>query len=132
MVDQGLIEAEYNSIIFDDCFTQKKRGNDGKLCEDPQRFPSGLRSFTNKLEQLGISASTYSDAGYKTFAGYPGSHGHTVVNKQVKFTLTFTRLPKKVGVKPTQVIARLKQVIKQVKSSPQSPTYLLVDNCAWA
>ncbi|XPS81493.1 hypothetical protein M3J09_013426 [Ascochyta lentis] len=52
-----------------------------------------------------------------------------VVNKQVKFTLTFRRLPKKVGVKPTQVIARLKQVIKQVKSSPQSPTYLLLDNC---
>ncbi|XPS69646.1 hypothetical protein M3J07_001896 [Ascochyta lentis] len=54
-----------------------------------------------------------------------------VVNKQVKFTLTFRRLPKKVGVKPTQVIARLKQVIKQVKSSPQSPTYLLLDNCAF-
>lgn len=44
--------------------------------EDPERFPSGMRSLTDKLRALGISASAYSDAGYKTCAGYPGSYGH--------------------------------------------------------
>ena len=35
-----------------------------------------MRSLTDKLKALGISASAYSDAGYKTCAGYPGSYGH--------------------------------------------------------
>ncbi|UPX16376.1 Alpha-galactosidase [Ascochyta rabiei] len=76
MVDEGLVEAGYNSIIFDDCFTKKERGDDGKLLEDPERFPSGMRSLADKLKGLGISAAAYSDAGYKTCAGYPGSYGH--------------------------------------------------------
>jgi alpha-galactosidase len=33
MVEEGLVEAGYNSIIFDDCFTQKERGVDGELLE---------------------------------------------------------------------------------------------------
>ena len=35
-----------------------------------------MRALTDKLKTLGISASAYSDAGYKTCAGYPGSYGH--------------------------------------------------------
>ena len=35
-----------------------------------------MLSLTDKLKALGISASAYSDAGYKTCAGYPGSYGH--------------------------------------------------------
>lgn len=33
MVDEGLVEAGYNSIIFDDCFTKKERGHNGELLE---------------------------------------------------------------------------------------------------
>jgi alpha-galactosidase len=33
MVEEGLVEAGYNSIIFDDCFTQKERGVNGELLE---------------------------------------------------------------------------------------------------
>lgn len=33
MVEEGLVEAGYNSIIFDDCFTKKERGPDGELLE---------------------------------------------------------------------------------------------------
>jgi alpha-galactosidase len=33
MVEEGLVEAGYNSMIFDDCFTQKRRGEDGELLE---------------------------------------------------------------------------------------------------
>lgn len=35
-----------------------------------------MRNLTKKLRELGITASAYSDAGYKTCAGYPGSYGH--------------------------------------------------------
>lgn len=33
MVEEGLVEAGYNSIIFDDCFTKKERGNKSELLE---------------------------------------------------------------------------------------------------
>ena len=33
MVDEGLVEAGYDSIIFDDCFTKKDRGDNGELLE---------------------------------------------------------------------------------------------------
>lgn len=33
MVEYGLVEAGYNSIIFDDCFTTKERSEDGYLVE---------------------------------------------------------------------------------------------------
>jgi hypothetical protein len=33
MVEDGLVEAGYNSIIFDDCFTKKERGNGSELLE---------------------------------------------------------------------------------------------------
>lgn len=33
MVDEGLVEAGYDSIIFDDCFTKKDRGNNSELLE---------------------------------------------------------------------------------------------------
>lgn len=33
MVDEGLVEAGYNSMIFDDCLTKKARGSNGELVE---------------------------------------------------------------------------------------------------
>ena len=38
MVDEGLVEAGYNSIIFDDCFTRKERGQNGALLEGTQSW----------------------------------------------------------------------------------------------
>ncbi|KAL1592691.1 hypothetical protein SLS60_011107 [Paraconiothyrium brasiliense] len=94
MVQYGLVEAGYNSIIFDDCFTERERGADGRLLPgwgsnsylyysvliltDLSKWPQGLRNVTQRLKDMGITASAYSDAGYRTCAGYPGSYGHEV------------------------------------------------------
>lgn len=43
---------------------------------DLDKWPHGLRNLTDRLRQLGISSSAYSDAGYQTCAGYPGSYGY--------------------------------------------------------
>lgn len=104
MVKYGLVEAGYNSIILDDCYTLRNRSADGKLVEgqlipcailspliyipqsnfhpDPKKFPQGLKHFTSEIKNLGISASAYSDSGYKTCAGYPGSYGHEAQDLQ--------------------------------------------------
>ena len=44
MVDSGLVEAGYNSMILDDCFTLKDRDADGKLVEGVPHCPIA-RSF---------------------------------------------------------------------------------------
>lgn len=46
--------------------------------EDPTKWPHGLLNFTETIKELGINASAYSDNGYETCAGYPGSYGHEV------------------------------------------------------
>lgn len=35
-----------------------------------------MKSFTDKVKSLGVSASAYSDAGYQTCGGHPGSYGY--------------------------------------------------------
>lgn len=46
MVEYGLVEAGYNSIIFDDCFTTKTRSSSGHLVEGTVlRAPSSTPSY---------------------------------------------------------------------------------------
>jgi alpha-galactosidase len=35
-----------------------------------------MKNFTNSLKSLGFKAGIYSDAGYRTCGGFPGSYGH--------------------------------------------------------
>jgi alpha-galactosidase len=45
---------------------------------DLQKFPYGMENFTATIKALGISASAYSDNGYETCAGLPGSFDHEI------------------------------------------------------
>lgn len=47
-----------------------------KCYTDPEKWPYGIRNFTASLRAKKITASAYSDNGYKTCAGYPGSYGY--------------------------------------------------------
>ncbi|PGG99225.1 hypothetical protein AJ79_08655 [Helicocarpus griseus UAMH5409] len=76
MVKHGLVEAGYNTILIDDCYSLKNRSAEGKLVADPEKFPYGIKNFTDSVKALGVSASAYSNAGYKTCAGHPGSYGY--------------------------------------------------------
>ncbi|KAI0127193.1 alpha-galactosidase [Xylariales sp. AK1849] len=78
MVQLGLVDAGYNSIILDDCYTLKARSANGTLVADPDKWPYGLKNFTATINAMNISASAYSDNGYQTCAGYPGAYGHEV------------------------------------------------------
>jgi alpha-galactosidase len=62
--------------MLDDCYASKNRSAKGEIVADPAKFPSGMKSFTSKLKALGFKAGIYSDAGYRTCGGYPGSYGH--------------------------------------------------------
>ncbi|KAJ8520784.1 hypothetical protein ONZ45_g2419 [Pleurotus djamor] len=69
----GLLDAGYNYINLDDCYAEFNRSANGDIVEDHIRFSRGMKNFTGQLRQLGFKAGIYSDSGWFTCAGYPGS-----------------------------------------------------------
>lgn len=53
MVDEGLVGAGYNSIIFDDCYTKKNRSDAGKLLEGMHNIEASHSLYiTNFMTQI--------------------------------------------------------------------------------
>ncbi|KAF4564487.1 hypothetical protein EYR36_002423 [Pleurotus pulmonarius] len=68
-----LTDFGYEFVNIDDCYSEKQRNKDGDIVADPVRFPSGMRNLTDFIRTLGLKSGIYSDAGWYTCAGYPGS-----------------------------------------------------------
>jgi alpha-galactosidase len=76
LVASGLKDCGYNTIVIDDCWSQKSgRDNNGDLVPDPQKFPGGMKALADYVHDLGFRIGIYSDAAERTCAGYPGSLG---------------------------------------------------------
>lgn len=75
MVASGMREVGYTYINIDDCW-QGGRDSLGFLYPDPQRFPSGIKALADYVHSKGLKLGIYSDAGWKTCGGYPGSRGY--------------------------------------------------------
>jgi alpha-galactosidase len=75
MAMNGMKEAGYTYINIDDCW-HGKRDERGFIQPDPERFPSGMKALADYVHSLGLKLGIYSDAGWKTCAGRPGSRGH--------------------------------------------------------
>ncbi|KIY72854.1 glycoside hydrolase family 27 protein [Cylindrobasidium torrendii FP15055 ss-10] len=73
MQELGLQDAGYNFVNIDDCYAMKNRSADGLIIEDPDKFSGGMRNLTDQIHDLGFKAGIYSDAGWFTCGGYPGS-----------------------------------------------------------
>ncbi|KAJ6512538.1 glycoside hydrolase family 27 protein [Mycena sanguinolenta] len=70
----GLADVGYNYVNVDDCYSEKQRNSNGDIVADKNRFPSGMKSLTDRIHSLGLKAGIYSDAGWFTCALYPGSY----------------------------------------------------------
>jgi alpha-galactosidase len=75
MVASGMKDAGYLYINIDDCW-HGQRDQLGFIQEDPQRFPSGMKALADYIHSKGLKLGIYSDAGWKTCGGHPGSRGH--------------------------------------------------------
>jgi len=75
MVKSGMNTVGYRYVVIDDCW-HGQRDSLGFIHPDPQRFPSGIKALTDYIHSLGLKFGIYSDAGWKTCAGRPGSRGH--------------------------------------------------------
>ena len=75
MVTSGMKDAGYKYIIIDDCW-HGKRDSLGFIHPDPERFPSGMKALADYIHSKGLKFGIYSDAGWQTCGGRPGSRGY--------------------------------------------------------
>jgi len=75
MVSTGMKDAGYLYINIDDCW-HGQRDSLGFIHPDPQRFPSGMKALADYIHSKGLKLGIYSDAGWKTCGGRPGSRGY--------------------------------------------------------
>lgn len=76
MVSTGLLDAGYKYLVIDDCWAERKRGADGRMVPDHEKFPSGMKALSDYIHSLGLKFGMYSCSGNLTCAGYPGSFGY--------------------------------------------------------
>ena len=76
MVDTGLLNAGYEYLVIDDCWSLKERNENGRLTADPEKFPNGMKSVADYVHSKGLKFGMYSCAGNLTCTGYPGSFEH--------------------------------------------------------
>jgi len=74
-ITSGLANYGYNYVNVDDCWASSRK-SDGTVVSDPSTFPSGMKSLADYAHARNLKFGLYSDAGYKTCAGRPGSLGY--------------------------------------------------------
>ncbi|XP_049876961.1 alpha-N-acetylgalactosaminidase-like isoform X4 [Pectinophora gossypiella] len=72
LVEDGYLEAGYEYLIIDDCWSQKHRSSDGRLMPDRKRFKSGMKALADYIHSKGFKFGMYQNYSNVTCAGYPG------------------------------------------------------------
>jgi alpha-galactosidase len=75
LVSSGMKDAGYSYVNIDDCW-HGERDPQGFIRVDAKRFPTGMKALADYVHSKGLKLGIYSDAGWKTCGGYPGSRGH--------------------------------------------------------
>jgi alpha-galactosidase len=81
MVSSGMKEAGYQYVNIDDCW-HGDRDARGFITANQERFPSGMKALADYVHSKGLKIGIYSDAGWKTCGGHPGSRGHEYQDAQ--------------------------------------------------
>ncbi|MEX0845858.1 MAG: glycoside hydrolase family 27 protein [Balneolaceae bacterium] len=81
MVESGMKDAGYEYVNIDDCW-HGERDENGFIQVDPEKFPSGMKALADYVHSKGLKLGIYSDAGWETCAGYPGSRGYEFQDAQ--------------------------------------------------
>ncbi|MBN1302455.1 MAG: glycoside hydrolase family 27 protein [Melioribacteraceae bacterium] len=75
MATTGMKDAGYQYVVIDDCW-HGERDSLGFIQPHPDRFPSGMKALADYIHSKGLKFGIYSDAGWKTCGGRPGSRGY--------------------------------------------------------
>lgn len=74
-IEKGLKDAGYQYIVIDDGW-QVDRDEKGNILNNKEKFPSGIKPLIDHIHSVGLKFGIYSDAGYMTCGGFPGSLGY--------------------------------------------------------
>lgn len=75
MVASGMKDAGYQYVNIDDCW-HGERDARGFIQPNKEHFPSGMKALADYVHSKGLKLGIYSDAGWKTCGGKPGSRGY--------------------------------------------------------
>ena len=72
----------YKYIVLDDgCYNNQRI--DGKLCNNPEKFPSGFRALADYIHSLDLKFGMYNDIGTRLCSGLEvGTHGHEALDAE--------------------------------------------------
>lgn len=76
IVEKGYKDAGYEYVVIDDCWSMRKRDENGQLVADPVKFPHGMKYVADYIHSKGLKFGMYSCCGPLTCASYPGSLDH--------------------------------------------------------
>lgn len=83
MIEKGLVDAGYNYLVIDDCWSEKERDEKtDKIIPDAKKFPDGMKSVSDYVHSKGLKFGMYSCAGVRTCADYPGSFDHEFLDAE--------------------------------------------------
>ena len=82
MVNSGLLEAGYEYLVIDDCWSLRERDENGRLVADPEKFPNGMKAVADYVHSKGLKFGMYSCDGTLTCARYPSSFDYEFVDAQ--------------------------------------------------
>ncbi len=74
MVETGLLDAGYEYLVIDDCWSEKMRDEDDRLVADREKFPHGMKYVADYIHSKGLKFGMYSCNGPFTCARFPGSY----------------------------------------------------------
>jgi alpha-galactosidase len=81
LVSSGMKDSGYEYVVIDDCW-QVSRDTAGNIIADTKSFPHGIKALADYVHSKGLKFGIYSDAGWNTCAGRPGSRGHEYQDAQ--------------------------------------------------
>ena len=58
MKDQGFLEAGYEYVVMDDCWSLKERDSEDRLVADPEKFPNGIKALADYVHDKGFKFGT--------------------------------------------------------------------------
>ncbi|MBE6597809.1 MAG: glycoside hydrolase family 27 protein [Ruminococcaceae bacterium] len=82
IVNLGLRDAGYEYVVIDDCWSMRKRDENGRLVANPEKFPSGMKALADYVHSKGLKFGIYSCVGFLTCAEYPGSFDHEFIDAE--------------------------------------------------
>src|SRR5690625_375981 len=75
LINLGLAEAGYDTVVVDDCWQAPTRGGDGELRACPERFPSGMAALGQEIRSRGLRFGLYLAPGRRTCAQIWDAYG---------------------------------------------------------